>query len=134
MLAGDNQRAASAVVRELGIDQVYAQVVPAQEVQKIKDFKNDGLPVAMVGDGINDSPALAQAGVGIAIGSGTDIAIESADVVLLDVVVAIDLSTGRPSFERKRNRGTPSRTRSRPTSTTSCTGRTFCRTTTNIRT
>ncbi|HOV13789.1 MAG TPA: heavy metal translocating P-type ATPase [Spirochaetota bacterium] len=97
MLTGDNKRTALAIAKEVGIDEVISEVLPYQKSNKIKELMNQGKIVAMVGDGINDAPALVQANLGIAIGSGTDVAIESADIVLIhsnlnDVVKALSLS------------------------------------------
>ena len=97
MLSGDHQATAQAIAKEVGIDKVYAQVMPADKANIIEQLKQQGKVVAMVGDGINDAVALTTAHVGIAIGSGTDIAMESADVVLMknnleDVATAIGLS------------------------------------------
>jgi len=83
MLTGDSQEGAQAVVKELGIDVYFTQVLPNQKANRIKELQSKGFRVAMVGDGINDAPALVTADVGIAIGAGTDVAIESADIVLV---------------------------------------------------
>ncbi|MBU2084323.1 MAG: copper-translocating P-type ATPase [Alphaproteobacteria bacterium] len=97
MLTGDNKQVADWVAKEIGLDEVIAEVLPEQKAEKVRDVQSRGLIVAMIGDGVNDAPALAQANVGIAIGAGTDVAIETADIILVrsspsDVVAIIGLA------------------------------------------
>lgn len=103
MLTGDNQKTAKQVSEELGLDGYFAEVLPEQKQEKIKELQSEGRLVAMTGDGVNDAPALAQADVGIAIGSGTDVAAETADIILVnsnqgDVVSLIDF--GKSTYKK----------------------------------
>jgi Cu2+-exporting ATPase len=103
MLTGDSEAVARAVAEELGIDHYFAEVLPEHKDQKVAELQRQGKRVAMVGDGVNDAPALTRADVGIAIGSGTDVAVESAGIILvksnpLDVVKIFELS--RASYRK----------------------------------
>ncbi len=99
MLTGDNRNAAESVSREVGLDDYFAEVLPADKAKKIQEVKSQGMITAMIGDGVNDAPALAAADVGIAVGAGTDVAVETADIILVrnnpeDVVSLIKFAKG----------------------------------------
>jgi Cu2+-exporting ATPase len=103
LLTGDNEKVASSVAGKLAMDGFFANVLPHQKLEKVKEFQEKGEIVAMTGDGINDAPALAQADVGIAVGSGTDVAAETADIILVnsdpaDVVKTIQF--GRATYRK----------------------------------
>jgi Cu2+-exporting ATPase len=97
MLTGDNKKVAGWVAKELGLDDYYAEVLPNEKAEKVKEVQASGFITAMVGDGVNDAPALATADVGIAIGAGTDVAVETADIILVrnnpqDVISILELA------------------------------------------
>ena len=86
MITGDNKQAAQWVASEIGLNEYFAEILPQEKAKKVKEVQARGLIVAMTGDGVNDAPALAQADVGIAIGAGTDVAVETADIVLVEEI------------------------------------------------
>jgi len=105
MITGDKKRTADAIGKKLGIDSILSEVLPGEKADKVKSLQGEGRIVAFVGDGVNDAPALAQADVGIALGSGTDVSVETGDIVLVrndlsDVVSGIDL--GRKTVSKIR--------------------------------
>ena len=103
MLTGDNKRTAAHIGKLVGINHIMAEVLPQDKANKVAELKAQGKMVAMVGDGINDAPALATADVGIAIGSGTDIAMESADVVLMNASLSTLVSAFKASRKTMKN-------------------------------
>jgi Cu2+-exporting ATPase len=117
MLTGDSRQTAERIAAELGLEEVVAEVLPEEKAAKVKQLQAQGRRVAMVGDGVNDAPALAQAEVGIAIGAGTDVAVETADVVLirsdpLDVATAVEIGRGTLRKMRQTSAGRSATTRS----------------------
>jgi Cu2+-exporting ATPase len=103
MLTGDNNLVAKWVAEEIGLDEYFAEVLPRDKSEKVKEVQSRGLVVAMTGDGVNDAPALAQADVGIAIGAGTDVAVQTADIILVrsnPLDAAAILSLSRATFRK----------------------------------